>query len=50
MWESSMEINHTPFNGDEADARREIEKRMTGVQRSLNFIAFEHDVVSERLS
>ena len=49
MWESSMETNHPPFNGDEADARREVEKRMKGIKRSLNLIAFKHDVVSERL-
>ncbi|MNF07435.1 hypothetical protein D3C80_2076130 [compost metagenome] len=49
MWESSMETNHPPFNGDEADAHREVEKRMKGIKRSLNLIAFKHDVVSERL-
>lgn len=49
MWESSMETSPPPFNGDEADARREVEKRMKGVKRSLNFTAFEHNVVSERL-
>ena len=38
-----------PFNGDEADAHREVKKRMKGIKRSLNLIAFKHDVVSERL-
>ena len=48
MWESSMKTN-PPFNGDEADAHREVKKRMKGIKRSLNLIAFKHDVVSERL-
>ncbi len=49
MWETTMETSQPPFDGDEADARREVDKRMKGVKRSLNLIALEHDVVSERL-
>jgi hypothetical protein len=49
MWETSMESNQPPFDGDETDARREVEKRMKGIKRSLNVIAFKHDVIGERL-
>lgn len=49
MWETAMETIHPPFDGDESAACREVEKRMKGIKRSLNLIAFKHDVVSERL-
>lgn len=49
MWETSMETNQPPFAGDETDARREVEKRMREIKRSLNVIAFKHDIISERL-
>lgn len=49
MWETSMNASQPPFDGDETDARREVEKRMKGIKRSLNIIAFKHDIISERL-
>lgn len=49
MWETSMETNQPPFTGDEIDARRKVEKRMSKIKRSLNVIAFKHDIIGERL-
>ena len=33
MWETSMETNQPPFDGEEADLHREVEKRMKGIKR-----------------
>lgn len=49
MWETSMNASQPPFDGDETDARREVDKRMKGIKRSLNIIALKHDIISERL-
>ncbi|MNW19998.1 hypothetical protein D3C71_2202010 [compost metagenome] len=49
MWELSLEAAQPPFEGDETQARLEVEKRMKGVQRELRIIAAKHALTSERL-
>lgn len=49
MWELSLEAAQPPFEGDETEARREVDKRMKGVQRALRIIAAKHAITSERL-
>ncbi|KPM62817.1 hypothetical protein HB13667_16665 [Pseudomonas putida] len=49
MWELSLEAAEPPFEGDETQARLEVDKRMKGVQRELRIIATKHALTSERL-